>query len=136
MIGRSRAVLTICAQLLSNGNLVEEVRLLLLDTRGETLLLGLIDDLLDGLALVMCLRLGVLFCAPGLLPVVAPQLSSELGLASPGVVEVDGVGWREEKCTVSLSVFARHQVDQPGHARTEKAGSHCSCCCSCYDGCL
>jgi hypothetical protein len=76
-----------------------------------------------------------------LLPHVAPQLSSELGLASPGVVEVDGVGWLGgDKYRVSLlcvtfvALEGNWVSDQPGHVRTKKTGRHCSRCCSRYDG--
>lgn len=80
------------AQALTLGHLLQEVGLLLLDARGEALLLSLVDDLLDDLALVLGLSFGIHPGLSNLPPLVTPQLSSELGLIASCVVEVDGVG--------------------------------------------
>lgn len=80
------------AQGLTLSHLLQEVGLLLLNARGEALLLSLIDDLLDDLALVLGLKFGIDLGLSNLPPLITPQLSSELGLIASCVVEVDGVG--------------------------------------------
>ena len=72
-------------------DLLEEVGLLLLDRRGEALVLGLVDGVLDELSLGLYVRLGLLLVGAGLSFVLAPERSAELGVVAPAVVEVGGV---------------------------------------------
>lgn len=88
-LNRSRWV---SAQGLTLGHLLQKVRLFLLNACGEALLLGLFNNLLDDLALLLGLSFGVYLSLSNLSPLVTPQLSSELGLAASCVVEVDSVG--------------------------------------------
>lgn len=80
------------AELLAHGDLVQKVGLLLLDAGREAHSLGLVDRLSDSRALVQGFNFCLHLCGARLLALVAPQLSSELGLASSRVVEVYGVG--------------------------------------------
>lgn len=83
----------VSTQLLAHGHLVQEVRLLLLDARGEAFIFGIVNDLLNSLALVQGLDLGLDLGLSRLPPLITTQLSSELWLAASCVIEVDGISW-------------------------------------------
>lgn len=86
------------AEHLSSHNLLIEESFPLLNTAGEPLLLGLLDSNADELALLLGRSLGLLFCDAGLLALVPPQVSAELGLVSTLVVKVDGITYSEGIC--------------------------------------
>lgn len=79
------------AEHLSSHNLLIEESFPLLNTGGETLLLCLLDLRADALALLLGRSLGLLLCDAGLLALVPPQVSAELGLVSTLVVEVGSI---------------------------------------------
>jgi len=83
--------------------LLKEEGFLVLSAGGEALLLGLVDSLLDALALGLCAGLGQILLGARLPALVATQLSPELGVVAPLVVEVGGIGWRWEETQVRTS---------------------------------
>jgi len=85
---------TISAHHLSGLDLLKEEGLLVFSAGGEALLLGLIDSLLNTLALGLCAGLGQIFLSARLPALVATQLSPELSVVAPLVVEVGGIGCR------------------------------------------
>lgn len=90
-----RGKLTIRAQDLALGDLRHEVRLLLGGVGGEALVHGGGDGLLDLLALVLRLGLGLLLLGAHLVALVAAQAAAEVGVRAALVVEVGRVScWR------------------------------------------
>lgn len=83
--------LTIRSEDLPPLDLVHEVRLLLLDVRRESLLLGLLDNSLDFFSLSPARSLSLLLLGTRLPPGVAPELPPELRVSPSPMVEVDCV---------------------------------------------
>jgi hypothetical protein len=85
---RKRTIL--CEHLASHYLLVEE-GLTVLDASGETLLLGIIDQRLDGITLLPGGSLGLLLLGARLATLVSPQVAAEIGMAASLVIEVGGI---------------------------------------------
>lgn len=79
------------AEHLSGHDLLVEESFPLLDTSREPLLLGLLHSDANALTLLLGRSLCLLLCDAGLLALVPPQVSAELGLVSTLVVKVNGV---------------------------------------------
>ena len=77
---------------LALSDLAHELGLLLLQVRRETLVLGLLHDLLDDLALHGTLGLSLLLDSPCHAAVVPLESFAELRIGLSLVVKVDGVG--------------------------------------------
>ena len=84
------------AEHLSSHKLIIEESFPLLNNSGETLLLCLLDLGADALALLLGRSLGLLLCDAGLLALVPPQVSAELGLVSTLVVEVGSITYSKD----------------------------------------
>lgn len=88
-----RVELTVLAEDLAGHDLLVKVGLALLDARGEALLLGIVDEGLDGVALPLGGELGLLLLGAGLFALVPPKATAEVGLVPALVVKVGDVGW-------------------------------------------
>lgn len=82
------------AEGLARHNLLVEVGLALLNARGKALILGIVDEGLDGLSLTLGRGLGFLLLGAYLFALVPPQVAAEVGLASSLVVEVSNISWK------------------------------------------
>lgn len=87
---------TLRAQSLALGNLVHEVRLLLLQVGGESLGLDALHGGLDGLALSGTVGLFLLLDDLGETAVVALQGFAELGVGLALVIEVGSICYKED----------------------------------------
>lgn len=85
--------LTLSTQALALGNLVHEVGLLLLQVGRETLLLGALHSLLDGITLGSTMGLLLFLDSLGELAVVPLQGLAEIGVGLSLVIKVHGVGY-------------------------------------------
>jgi hypothetical protein len=112
LAGRAEQVKrTVRAQDLARLDLLQEVGLLLLGASGEALLLGLVDGVLDGLALGGGAGLGLALLGAVLLALAAAQLPPELGAVAAAVVEVGGVCCGMEGLRSVIMVHARVSPD-------------------------
>lgn len=82
---------TILGEHLAGHDLLVEVGLAILDTGREALVLGIIDEGLDGVALGLCGSLGLLLLGARLATLVSPQVAAEIGVGAALEVEVGGV---------------------------------------------
>lgn len=72
--------------------MVHEELLLLIDAGGEALFRGLIDGLLNVFALLLSLKYSLFLLRARLSSFFPPQVSSEVGVCTTLVVEVDRIG--------------------------------------------
>lgn len=86
--------LTILAHHFTSHDLLVEVSFTLLNTSREALLLGLIDSLLDGIALALGGSSSLLLLGAGLSALVSSEIATEAGLRAAAVIKVDGVSWK------------------------------------------
>ena len=80
--------LTITAQRLALGHLVQEKCLFCFYARREALGLGQLDCQLDHFALLDRLLLSKFFLSTGLPPLVSPEIATKFGLRASAVVKV------------------------------------------------
>lgn len=97
--------LTILAQELAGHDLFVKEGLALLNAGGEALLLGIVDNRLDGDALPLSRSLGFLLLGAGLFPLGPPQGAAEVGLVPSLIVKV-----RHIRCSTREPVSV---MDQP-----------------------
>ena len=79
------------AQHLTGHDLLVEVGLTFLHAARESLLLGIVDQRLDGRSLTLGRGLGLLLLGTRLSALVPPEVAAEFGLVSALVVEVGNV---------------------------------------------
>lgn len=112
---------TFAAERLSLGDLGHEVSLLLLQVGREALVLGLLNDLLDGFPFHRALGLGLFLHSSRHSSVVLLQRFAEVGVGLSLVVEVHGIGYVEDTI-ISKGWVPAQSMGRIGLVLTQQAG--------------